>query len=125
MKKLVLFAAAAAVVSGSALAAPANNDPLKVDTRVMSQDIKVLSSDAYEGRGPATRAEPKTIAYIVAQFKAAGLQPAGDKTKSGRAWTQNVPLAEFQTQGPVVTRVKADGKTLTFAQGEEVALRAA
>jgi Zn-dependent M28 family amino/carboxypeptidase len=119
MKKLVLFAASAALISSSALAAP------PVDTKLMSQDIKVLSSDAFEGRGPATRAEPKTIAYIVQQFKAAGLAPGGDKTKAGRAWTQNVPLAEFDTAGPVTTTVHADGKTLHWKQGEEVALRAA
>ena len=120
MKKTFLFAAVAAVISSPALAAPATIDP-----KLMSQDIKVLSSDAYEGRGPATRAEPKTIAYITGQFKAAGLQPAGDKLKAGRAWTQAVPLAEFQTQGPVVTRLKAGGRSLDFKQGEEVALRAA
>jgi len=121
MTKIVLLATAAALIAAPVLAAPANIDP-----KVMSQDIKVLSSDAYEGRGPATRAEPKTIAYIVSQFKAAGLQPAGDRTKGGaRSWTQNVPLAEFQTRGPVVTHVTAGGRTLDFKQGDEVALRAA
>ena len=33
---------------------------------------KTLSSDAFEGRGPATRAETKTVNYIADQFKAAG-----------------------------------------------------
>ncbi|HEV2533068.1 M28 family metallopeptidase [Phenylobacterium sp.] len=107
-------------MSGSALAAPATIDPA-----LMSRDIKVLSSDAFEGRGPNTRAEPKTLAYIEAQFKAAGLQPGGDKTGAGRAWTQNVPLAEFQNTRDPVTTVRARGQTLTFKQGEEVALRAA
>jgi Zn-dependent M28 family amino/carboxypeptidase len=120
MTRISLFAASALLISGAATAAPATIDP-----KAMSQDIKILSSDAYEGRGPATRAEPKTVAYIVGQFKAAGLQPAGDKTKAGRAWTQNVPLAEFQIQGPVVTKVTAAGQTLDFRQGEEIALRAA
>lgn len=120
MQKLVLLAAAAALISGSALAAPRSISPSR-----MAQDIKVLSSDAFEGRGPATRAEPKVVDYIVGQFKAAGLKPGGDKTKSGRAWTQAVPLAEFQTAGPVAVSVKAAGQTLTWAQGQEVALRAA
>src|SRR6185437_10427441 len=98
MQRLVLSAAVAALVSGSALAASGAIDPA-----LMSRDIKVLSSDAYEGRGPNTPAEPKTIAYIVGQFKAAGLQPGGDPAKGGaRAWTQAVPLAEFQnTRDPV------------------------
>ncbi|MFC3067655.1 M28 family metallopeptidase [Phenylobacterium soli] len=120
MKKLVLFAAAAALISGSALAAPASIDP-----KAMAQDIKVLSSDAFEGRGPATPGEAKAIAYIAQQYKAIGLQPAGDKTKSGRSWYQNVPLAEFETEGPVQVTVKAGPETLSWKQGEEVALRAA
>lgn len=120
MKKLVLFAAAAALVSGSALAAPASIDP-----KLMSQDIKVLSSDAFEGRGPATPGETKAIGYIADQFKKIGLQPAGDKTKAGRSWYQDVPLAEFDTEGPVKVSVKAGPETLNWSQGEEVALRAA
>ncbi|MDB5442202.1 MAG: peptidase family [Phenylobacterium sp.] len=124
MQKLVLLAAAAALFPGSALAAPKSISP-PISPARMSQDIKVLSSDAFEGRGPATRAEPKVVGYIVGQFKAAGLKPAGDKTKAGRAWTQAVPLAEFQTEGPVAVSVKAAGQTLTWAQGQQVALRAA
>ena len=44
---------------------------------------------------------------LVDEFKAAGLQPGGDKLKAGRAWTQDVPLAEFQIEGPVAVSVKA------------------
>jgi Zn-dependent M28 family amino/carboxypeptidase len=120
MNKSVLFAAAAALMSGSALAATPAIDPA-----LMSQDIKVLSSDAFEGRAPATPGEQKAIGYIAQQFKAIGLQPGGDKTKSGRSWYQNVPLAEFETDGPVKVSVKAGDQTLTWQQGEEVALRAA
>jgi Zn-dependent M28 family amino/carboxypeptidase len=91
----------------------------------MSQDIKVLASDDFQGRGPATPGEDKAIGYIAQQFKALGLQPGGDKTASGRSWYQNVPLAEFETDGPVTVSVKAGGETLNWTQGQEVALRAA
>ena len=37
----------------------------------------MLSSDEFEGRGPATPGETKTIAYVSEQMKAAGLQPGG------------------------------------------------
>jgi Zn-dependent M28 family amino/carboxypeptidase len=120
LTKLALFAAAAALISGPVLAATPT-----IDTTVMSNDIKVLSSDAFEGRAPATPAEQKTIGYIAQQFKAAGLQPGGDQTTSGRSWYQNVPLAEFETDGPVKVSVKAGAETLNWKQGEEVALRAA
>ena len=44
----------------------------------VARSTSSISSDAFEGRGPATRAETKTINYIADQFKAAGLQPGGD-----------------------------------------------
>ncbi|MFN4175950.1 M28 family metallopeptidase [Phenylobacterium sp.] len=121
MKKLLLCAAAAAAFATAAYAAPAPLD----GARIM-QDIKVLSSDAFEGRGPATPGEEKTVAYLIQQMKAAGLQPAGDKQADGsRAWTQDVPLARFATKGPVAACFTAAGQVRSLTQGEEIAIRAA
>ena len=39
----------------------------------LSKHVQILGSDAYEGRGPATRAETKTVDYITREFQAAGL----------------------------------------------------
>ncbi len=120
MKKLLLCAAAIAALAGGAMAAPPALDGARI-----KEDIKVLSSDAFEGRGPATAGETKTVAYLIEQMKAAGLQPAGDKQKDGsRAWTQDVPLSRSVTKGPVAVSVTAAGKTQTWTQGEEVAIRA-
>jgi Zn-dependent M28 family amino/carboxypeptidase len=121
MKKLLLGVAACALAT-TAFAAPA--DP-KIDPKLLSEHIKVLSSDAFEGRGPATPGEVKSVAYIEKEFKAVGLQPGGDKLKSGaRAWTQDVPLAEFDIKGPVAFTVKAGGKTEAWKQGDQIAIRA-
>jgi Zn-dependent M28 family amino/carboxypeptidase len=121
MKKFLLSVAACAFAT-AAFAAPVA-DP-KFDTALLSEHIKVLSSDAFEGRGPATPGEVKSVAYITKEFKAVGLQPGGDKTKSGRAWTQNVPLAEFNIKGPLAFTVKAGGATESWKQGVEIAIRA-
>jgi Zn-dependent M28 family amino/carboxypeptidase len=121
MKKLLLGAAATALVSGAACAAA----PVAIDATRILQDIKVLSSDDFEGRGPATEGEKKTIAYLVQQMKAAGLQPAGDLQKSGqRAWTQDVPLVRSVAKGPVSVSVRMGGETVAWKQGEEIAIRA-
>src|SRR5690349_3498359 len=80
----------------SAASADATADPAR-----LSQHVKTLSSDAFEGRGPATPGEQKTVAYLVEQMKAAGLQPGGDLKEGKRAWTQDVPLAQFNISGPV------------------------
>jgi len=121
MKKLLLCAAAAAAFATAAYAAPAPLD----GARIM-QDIKVLSSDQFEGRAPASAGEEKTVAYLIQQMKAAGLQPAGDKQADGsRAWTQDVPLARFATKGPVAASFTAAGQVRSLTQGQEIAIRAA
>src|SRR3546814_3803691 len=60
-----------------ALAAPPGDAPT-FDPQRLSEMVKTLSSDAFEGRGPATAGEKKTIDYVVAQMQAAGVQPGGD-----------------------------------------------
>jgi len=115
---LVAGVSAWAVFAGSALAA--DIDPARI-----AAHVKVLSSDAFEGRGPATEGEKKTVAYLVEQFKAAGLKPGGDLKNGQRAWTQDVPLARFETKGPVAVSVTTGGATQAWAQGDQIAIRAA
>ncbi|HXU82855.1 MAG TPA: M28 family metallopeptidase [Polyangia bacterium] len=121
MKKLLLGGAVAVLAVGAVAWAA---QP-QIDAGRILADIKVLSSDAFEGRGPATAGETKTVAYLTAQMKAAGLEPAGDKQADGsRAWTQDVPLARFTTKGPVKVGVKLNGTAKAWTQGQEIAIRA-
>ena len=57
------------------------------DTKRLSEEVKTLSSDEFQGRGPATEGETKTIDYLIAQFKAAGVQPGGDQRSCTAAAT--------------------------------------
>jgi hypothetical protein len=86
VKLLTISLLSCAIASAALAASTPSFDPQR-----MSQDVKILSSDAFEGRGPNTAGEIKTIDYIVSQFKAAGLQPGGDLKDGKRAWTQAVP----------------------------------
>ena len=74
-----------------------------IDPARLSADIKILASDAFEGRGPGTAGERKTIDYLVGQFQAAGAQPAGDNG----GWTQAMEMRR-QTIGEQ-RRVRIDG----------------
>ena len=47
------------------------------DPARLAKHVQTLGSDAFEGRGPATAGETKTVDYLTAD-KAAGLQPGGD-----------------------------------------------
>lgn len=66
----------------------------EISAQRLSDITRELASEAYAGRGPGGPGEQKTIDFIVAQFKALGLAPAGDDG----GWTQAVPLWRYQTQ---------------------------
>jgi hypothetical protein len=121
LKRLILSTLALAV--STALMATAVTPPT-FDPHRLSEEDKVLSSDAFEGRGPATPAETKTIDYVVSQMKAAGLQPGGDLSNGKRAWTQAVPLLRTEIVGTPILGLSIDGKTQALTQGNEIAVRA-
>ncbi|HEX8449438.1 MAG TPA: peptidase M20, partial [Allosphingosinicella sp.] len=64
----------------------------RIDPVRMSNMIRTLASDEFEGRAPGTAGESKTIAYIAEQFRLAGLEPAGEDG----GWMQKVPLVRTQ-----------------------------
>lgn len=55
----------------------------KVDPTQLGAHVKAVSSDAFEGRGPATPGEVKTVDYLVSQMEKNGLKPGGDKGPTG------------------------------------------
>jgi len=119
LKRLIL---SSLLISASAIAAPGPTSTTPTfDVKRISRDIQTLSSDAYEGRGPATAGEDKSIAYIAAQMRAAGLKPAGDKG----GWYQNVPLLKSDIVGTPALSLRSDGGTQALTQGNEIAVRAA
>jgi len=119
VKRLLLPALLMAVCAAAQAA-----DTPTFSTERLSAEVKTLSSDAFEGRGPATPAETKTIDYVVAQMKAAGLQPGGDLKDGRRSWTQAVPLRRSQIVGTPVLKLSLGNKQETLTQGEQIAVRA-
>ena len=62
---------------------------INVDLNKLHQDIKVLASDEFEGRGPLTAGEKLTIEYLAKQYQTIGLVP-GNKN----SFYQAVPMAK-------------------------------
>ena len=121
MTKFQLLTAAAAVLAVPAISATTG----EFSPQRLSDIDKTISSDAFEGRGPATRAETKTINYIADQFRAVGLQPAGDTVNGKRSWFQNVPLLRSEIVGnPQLAVNLGNGQTIQLTQGNEIALKA-
>ncbi len=78
----------------------------RISPERLLQHVRVLASDTFEGRSPASHGEDLTVAYLVRQFRAAGLEPGNpDGT-----YVQNVPLSAFRTQ-PLL-QVRVGGGTL-------------
>ena len=120
MKQFLLAGASAWAVLALSLPASAG-----VSAAKLADHIQILSSDDFEGRGPATAGEVKTVKYLTEQFQAVGLQPGGDLQKDGtRAWTQDVPLAQFDNKDPIKVSVTVNGQVQPWAQGDQIAIRA-
>ena len=120
MQRLLVSFATLALTSAACAATPPTFDP-----KHLSDDVRTLSSDAFEGRGPATPAEAKTVDYVVGQMKAAGLSPGGDLRNGKREWTQDVPLLRAEIKGTPKLDVTVAGHDQALTQGEEIAVRAA
>lgn len=102
-------------VSASAAEVPGGG----ISAENLSRHVRILASDAFEGRAPATPGEEKTLAYLIDAFKQAGVQPGGEDG----GWTQAVPLVRVQVQGPVAATLRMGGQAQALANGEDVVLQ--
>ncbi len=87
-----------------------------ISAETIREHTRVLSSDAYEGRAPATPAEDKTIAYIAAQMKKAGLEPGNNGS-----WYQDVPTVEITVDPKMVLNISGKA-SMSFSYGDQVVL---
>ena len=79
---------ASLVLAAAAAAAPV------ISAERIREDVRVLASDEFEGRGPGEAGDRKTIEYLSKAFAAAGLEPGG----IDGLWTQPVPLVRLDRQ---------------------------
>ena len=81
--------AASAAPSAATPAASAHAFNADINEADYAELVKTLASDAFEGRGPGTAGEDKTVDYIKAQFERIGLAPGNNGD-----WFQTVPMVE-------------------------------
>jgi len=105
-----------AIVTAVALTGAASAQTTGIDAQRISDHIKVLASDDFQGRGPATPGETKSVAYLIEQYKKIGLKPAGD----GGGWTQAVPLRRFETPGPVKVDFTLNGQPRPLSELNDI-----
>jgi Zn-dependent M28 family amino/carboxypeptidase len=90
----------------------------QVSMQRMSEMTRVLASDEFQGRAPGTPGEDRTIRYLVEQFKAAGLEPAGENG----GWTQTVPMIHTKLQAPVNVSVTSAGQSFPLHFPDDIYL---
>ena len=87
-----MFAAAACAALLATAAYAQDSGP--IDPARLSAITKTLSGDDFQGRSPGSPGEEKTVEYLIAQFKALGLEPAGDNG----TYVQDVDLLRTQVK---------------------------
>jgi len=90
-------------------------------TQRLSDEIRTISADDFQGRYPGTDGEKKTLDWLQAQYEAMGLEPGG---RNGE-WLQVIDLKRLTPQGaPTVVWTGPDGARHDLTPGTDVTLRA-
>ncbi|MEO8367092.1 MAG: M28 family metallopeptidase [Pseudoxanthomonas sp.] len=88
-----------------------------IDPADFAEHVKTLASDAFEGRGPGTPGEDKSVEYIRAQMQRIGLQPG-----NGDSYFQTVPMVETRADEHTAMGIKVNGKTRTLQFGTDMVI---
>lgn len=108
--RVFVLPALALVASALAAADPAS----EISADRIKDAVAFLSSDRLEGRGPGTRGEALATEYLAAEFKKAGLQPAGERG----GYFQPVPLVRVVTSPKATLRAVMGETALDIPPGD-------
>ncbi|TXH73740.1 MAG: aminopeptidase, partial [Lysobacteraceae bacterium] len=94
--------------------APATQAPVfafkdAIDAADFGEHVRVLASDAFEGRAPGSPGEDKTVEYLKAQFERMGLKPG-----NGDSYFQTVPMMETTADESTMMSIDVKGKTVVM-----------
>jgi hypothetical protein len=106
--KRVLWLALAAAVALAQTAPTARQIASRLTANDLKADVSFLASDALEGRATPSRGLDIAAEYIAAQFRRAGLEPAGD---DGYFQTATFNSFKPNPEGPELT-LDVDGKKI-------------
>jgi Zn-dependent M28 family amino/carboxypeptidase len=115
---LAIASAVAASTTPSSSWPPASSPPASspISPARLSETVTTLASDAFEGRGPGTPGEARTVGYLIHRFLALGLEPAGEHG----GWTQAVPLVHVTAGVPERLEVTVADTRLPLVVGRDI-----
>jgi len=105
----------ASVLLFAAIAAPAVAQPA-IDAANLTETVRTLASDQFQGRAPGTVGEDRTIGYLIGRLQALGLEPAGVDGE----WTQPVPLLHTRLGTPMTLGFDRGGTATPLSFGTDI-----
>jgi len=110
---LALAVSASPPARGPAFSAAEKAAASRISAAALEAHTRFLSSDLLEGRLPGTRGDELAVQYVAAQFRAYGLEPAGENG----SYFQKVPMVgiDVKVPGSVTFNGPAGTKPLPLA----------
>ncbi|MBA3050358.1 M28 family peptidase [Brevundimonas sp.] len=115
-RKMMGGAAVAAVLLAAGMASAQDFSAARI-----SDDIRTISADAYQGRYPGTEGERMVLSWLQAQYEAMGLEPGGPDGQ----WLQPVALKRYTpVAGATAAWTGPDGVVHPLTVGTDITVRA-
>jgi Zn-dependent M28 family amino/carboxypeptidase len=122
--RLLAGVAALSLLLGAACAsAPDTASTLpEISSQRLSDGIRTISADDFQGRYPGTEGERMTLAWLQAQYEAMGLKPGGPNGE----WLQRVELKRYTPAGTATASwTGPDGQSHALEMGKDILVRSA
>lgn len=110
---LPAVSALALIIASSSATA---QDKPDINASRMNEAVRVLASDEFKGRAPASAGEEKTVAWLVEQFRAAGAEGGGPDG----AFVQVAHLSRTRQDGPAAISAQVGDRALVLERGADV-----
>jgi len=81
-----------------------------INAQDLAADTKILASDEFEGRAPASVGEEKTVEFLGKEFQSLGLKPG-----NGGSFFQEIPMVVITAEPGARLEVKSPKKSFAFA----------
>lgn len=115
-RKMMGGVAVAAVLLAAGMASAQDFSAARI-----SDGIRTISADSFQGRYPGTEGERMTLAWLQAQYEAMGLEPGGPDGQ----WLQPVELRRYTpVEGTTASWTGPDGQSRDLTPGTDIVLRA-
>ncbi len=114
--RATLLFSAALMVYAAPVHAQSSDQPVDISADLITQTVKTMTLDQFEGRAPGTAGEDRTIGYLIGRFEALGLEPGG----VDGSWTQPVPLLHTALGKPETLSITGKTGTMALKAGKDI-----